>query len=136
MALTHLLDTSVYCQPIRRKPLASVQRRWREIGDGHLCISVISELEVLQGLEMKGSSRLWEMYRRILQDRLPMLPVDRPVAECYARLAAALKGRGAPRPQFDLLIAATASAHGMTIATCDPAHFRGLDGVDVEDWSV
>jgi predicted nucleic acid-binding protein len=41
-----------------------------------------------------------------------------------------------PRPQFDLLIAATGSAHGLTIATCDPAHFDGLEGVNIEDWSV
>lgn len=132
---THLLDTSVYCQPIRRKPLASVQRRWSTIGDARLCISVICELEVLQGLEMKDSERLWNLYRNVLANRLPILPVDRAVAEQYARLAAQLRTKGEPRPQFDLLIAATALAHGLVVATCDPDHFTGIDGLEVEDWS-
>ena len=136
MSLTHLLDTSVYCQPIRRKPLAAVQRRWRALGDGCLCISAICELEVLQGLETKGNERLWEMYRTILQDRLPILPVDRAVAEKYARMATVLKAKGQPRPQFDLLIAATATAHGITVATCDSEHFAGIDDVKIEDWST
>jgi len=136
MSLTHLLDTSVYCQPLRKKPLAAVQRRWRELGDAWLGISAICELEVLQGLEMKNSKRLWEMYRSILRDRLPILPVDRAVAESYAPMAAAVRAKGQPRPQFDLLIAATAAAHGLTIATCDPGHFVGIDGVKTEDWSA
>lgn len=134
--ITHLLDTSVYCQPIRRRPLPSVQRRWSDLGDTKLCISVICELEVLQGLEMKSSERLWDLYRNILQNRLPTLPVNRAVAEQYAHLAAGIRAKGEPRPQFDLLIAATALAHGLTMATCDADHFTGIEGLEVEDWSV
>ena len=39
MSLSHLLDTSVYCQPIKKNPLASVEAHWREIEDQSLCIS-------------------------------------------------------------------------------------------------
>jgi predicted nucleic acid-binding protein len=67
---------------------------------------------------------------------LPLLPVDRAVAEKYARIAAATKAEGRPRPQFDLLIAATAVTHGITIATCNPGHFGGIDWLEVEDWSA
>jgi len=136
MPPTHLLDTSAYCQPIRRKPLASVERRWRSLGDRALCISVVCEMEVLQGLEMKGSARLWEAYTEALLNRLPMLPVDRPVAESYARIAADLKRRGEPRPIMDMLIAATALTHKLIVATCDAGHFTGIPGLQVEDWSI
>ena len=132
---THLLDTSAYCQPIRKAPLRQVQRRWRSLGDAALCTSVVCEMEVLQGLEMKGSDRLWEAYRSVLRDRLPVLEVDRPVAESYARIAARMRRRGSPRPAFDLVIAATALAHGLVVATCDPAHFADIEGLEVEDWS-
>ena len=34
MPVSHLLDTSVYCQPLRKKPHASVVARWELLGDG------------------------------------------------------------------------------------------------------
>ena len=55
---SHLLDTSVYCQPIKPKPLPSVERRWRELGDDALAISVICEAEMLYGLQLKQSAKL------------------------------------------------------------------------------
>jgi hypothetical protein len=35
--MTYLLDTSVYCQPIKRKPLKCVMDRWNLLGDDVLC---------------------------------------------------------------------------------------------------
>lgn len=78
---------------------------------------------------------LWAAYRAILKDRLPLLPVDRRVAEAYAKLAAQLRQQGRPRPPFDLLIAATARAHSLTVATLNTVHFGGIEGVRIEDWN-
>ena len=135
MPLTHLLDTSVYSQPIRNTPLGSVQRRWVALGDRSLSTSVICEAEVLQGLEAKRSDRLWRAYRSVLKGRVPVLPVDILVAEHYARLQAAFTERGRTRPAFDLLIAATALVHELTVATCNVRHFDGMEDLSVEDWS-
>ena len=97
--------------------------------------SVICEAEVLQGLEAKGSDRLWGRYRSVLKGRMHVLPVDTRVAEHYARLQAASSRKGRTRPAFDLLIAATALVHGLTLATCNMRHFEGIEGLPVEDWS-
>ncbi len=134
MAATHLLDTSVYCQPLRKLPLPEVERRWRALGDERLAISAICEAELLQGLEAKDSDRLWAAYRAILRGRLPLLPIDRRVVETYARIAAHMNKLGRPRPPFDLLIAATARAHDLTVATLNVAHFEDIEGLRVEDW--
>jgi predicted nucleic acid-binding protein len=72
---SHLLDTSVYCQPIKPKPLPSVEQRWRALGDAALAISVIGEAEVLYGLELKRSARLNSLYDELLKNRLEVLPV-------------------------------------------------------------
>lgn len=133
---THLLDTSVYSQPLRKRPLASVQRRWEALGDTRLCISVICEAEILAGLEAKDSGALWKAYSEILAGRLPILTVDHSVARDYARLEATTRRRGSPRAPFDLLIAATAKAQGIIVATCNAKHFAGLEGVAVEDWTT
>ena len=134
--MTHLLDTSVYSQPIRRAPLRSVQRRWAALGDRSLSTSVICEAEVLQGLEAKGSERLWKAYRSVLRGCVRVLPVDVAVAERYARLQADFTRRGRTRPAFDLLIAATALVHGLAIATCNVRHFDEVEDLRVEDWSL
>ena len=132
MPPTHLLDTSVYSQPIRKAPLRSVQRRWAVLGDRSLSTSVICEAEVLQGLVAKGSERLWQAYRSVLKGRVHVLPVDLRVAELYARVQAASTRA---RPAFDLLIAATALVHDLTLATCNVRHFDDMEGLTVEDWS-
>jgi predicted nucleic acid-binding protein len=135
VAATHLLDTSVYCQPLRRRPLEAVVGRWRALGDAALCVSVLCEAEVLQGLEAKGSRRLWERHARLLEGRLPVLDVDLGVARAYATLAGRLLREGRPRPVIDLLIAATALTSGLVVATLNGKDFAGIEGLAVEDWS-
>jgi len=132
---THLLDTSVFCQPLRPKPLPSVVRRWERLGDVNLATSVLVEAEVLYGVRLKRSPRLEEAYTALLRGRLLALPVDQEVADAYANLKARLRLQGRPLPDVDLLIAATGKVHALTIATLNPRHFAGLEGVTVEDWS-
>jgi len=135
VAVTHLLDTSVYCQPLRRAPVPSVVDRWRSLGDEALCVSVLCEAELLQGLEAKQSEVLWERYRQLLDGRLAVLDLNSDVARQYASLAGPLIRAGRPRPVVDLLIAATAKQAGLVVATLNVRHFAGIEGVAVEDWS-
>ena len=135
MAVSHLLDTSVYCQPLRKKPLPSVVARWKRLGDASLCVSVLCEAEVLQGLEAKDSAALWDRHHDLLEGRLPVLDVTLEVARAYATLAGPLIRDGNPRPVVDLLIAATARSAGLVLATLNTRHFQGIEGLAVEDWS-
>ena len=90
---------------------------------------------MLQSLVAKGSDRLWRAYRSVLKGRMHVLPVDIRVAEQYARVQAACSRVGRTKPAFDLLIAATALVHGLTLATCNVRHFEGIESLAVEDWS-
>ena len=132
---SHLLDTSVYCQPLKPKPLPSVERRWRDLGDAALAISAICEAELLYGLEWKQSARLYAQYDRLLQNRLPVLAVDSAAARIFGRLKPACRRNGFVACDFDFLIAATAKAHGLVLATLNLRHFAGMEGLAVEDWS-
>lgn len=134
MKLTHLLDTSIYSQRLRPIPVAETVRRWRQLGDARLCIAAICEAEILYGLQKRDSTRLWQEYHAFLKDRLVVLPVDRNVAGRYARIKVACESMGQPRADFDLLIAATAIAHNLTLATLNFRHFHGIPDLRVEDW--
>lgn len=133
--LTHLLDTSVYCQRLRRKPHAGVVRRWREKGDRALAVPAVAEAELLYGLEKKQSARLWQEYRGYLENRLVLIPVDKGVSVVFARIKAEQERKGEPRADFDLLIAATAIEKGLILATLNPRHFKDIPDLKMEDWS-
>lgn len=132
---SHLLDTSVYCQPIKPKPQPSVEQRWRTLGDAALAISVIDEAEVLYGLELKQSPRLNARYDQLLKNRLQILIVDSAVAKTFSQMKVACRKKGFAASDFDLLIAATAKTHGLILATLNVRHFIDIEGLAVEDWS-
>lgn len=135
MPLTHLLDTSVYCQPLKPRPLPGVEQRWRSLSDDALAVSVICEAEILYGIELKQSARLLALYDQLLRDRLAVLPVDAVIAKSFSQIKAAARKKGFAASDFDFLIAATAKAHGLTVATLNIRHFDGIPGLAVEDWS-
>ena len=51
----------------------------------------------------------------------------------FGRVAASLRRAGRKRSAraSDAMIAATALANGLPLYTCNPAHFAGIDGLDV-----
>jgi tRNA(fMet)-specific endonuclease VapC len=53
----------------------------------------------------------------------------------YAKERARLESMGRPLDDFDLLIGATAIAHGMTLVTNNTKHFQRLKGIRLEDWT-
>lgn len=133
-SLTHLLDTSVYCQPLKKVPLPSVMQRWKARGDLSFCVSVFCEMEVLQGLHAAGSSTLYSLYREVLQNRLPILPFTTEEAAMYAELQGDFIKSGNTRPAIDLCIAATAVRHNLTLATLNSKDFAGIPNLRIEIW--
>src|SRR5580658_1926459 len=112
MPVTHLLDTSVYSQPIKKQPIQSAMDRWQAVGDNAIVSSVICEAEVLFGIRNErrknSSTKIHETYARLLKGKCDLLPVDYAVAEAYAELRDDLQSRGKTVAHMDLLIAATA----------------------------
>ena len=104
---------------------------------GLLAISAITLAEPQFGLLVARAPEVRaERLRRlsILQKHFDALPVDEAVVISYGRLAAAVvhAGRQRRRRTMDLLIAATAHAHGARLYTRNGDDFAGLEGlVDV-----
>lgn len=134
--LTHLFDTSVYSQRLRRHPHPGTVRRWSGLGNTRCSVSTICEAEVLLGLEKRASSRLWTEYEHFLKNQLVVLPLDRKVIETYARIKAQTLSTGCVIGEFDLLIGATALANDLILATLDASDFSKIPGLRYEDWSV
>lgn len=117
-----ILDTSVLIGPAVT-PVPSI-----------VAISAASLAELHFGvLVAKDDATRAERLRRlsVLQRRFDALPIDDAVAASYGRLASAVvaTGRQPRRRTMDLLIAATAHAHGATLYTRNPDDFAGLESV-------
>ena len=133
--MKYLLDTSVYSQPLKKDPVPQVIRKWEEVGDNSCCISVFCEMEVLQGIKISRSEKLFDMYKTILKNRIPVFPFTAEEAEIYADIQARLIQTGIRRPVIDLCIAATSIAQGCTLVTLNTKDFSSIPGLVIENWS-
>ena len=99
--------------------------------EGDIGVSVVSIAElqfgVLVAADDQSRARRLARLSAILRAFDP-LPVDPAVAASYGRLAAATvrAGRKASAPSLDLMIAATAHAHGARLVTANPEDVRHL----------
>lgn len=100
--------------------------------EGELAISVATLAELHFGvLVASGRAVRAERLRRLSRTQriFDPLPIDEAVAESYGRMAATVARAGRqPRARvMDLLIAATAHAHGARLYTRHAEDLRGLD---------
>jgi hypothetical protein len=100
--------------------------------EGELAISVVSIAELHFGVLVTADPAIRaERLRRLsdFQRTFDPLPVDDDVAVSYGQLAAAVVASGRqPRARvMDLLIAATAHAHGARLHTRNPADLVGIE---------
>lgn len=101
---------------------------------GDLAISAISLAELSFGVLVTTDPavRAGRLRRLVeIERRFTPLPVDESVATAYGEVAAAVVAIGRhPRARtMDLLIAATARAHGARLYTRNASDLRGLDGL-------
>ena len=134
--MRYLLDTSVFSQPLRRKPVEASLLRWKAVGDAECGVAIVSVAEVEFGLGLEDSSRRLEKYRAILEGRLTVLPADDSVWRAFARMKARQQRAGRNVADLDLLIAATAAVRELTVATLNTSDFSRIEGIAWEDWGV
>jgi predicted nucleic acid-binding protein len=134
--MTHLLDTSVCSQPLKRRPLRHVLSRWDRLGPGRAATSICCLAEIEWGLHKLASERCWSGYRRVVLPSVRTLPSDGEVWKKWSSMKARQHAIGRPVDDLDLLIAATAVAHGLTLASLNVRHFSLIEGLRWEDWSA
>lgn len=105
----NLLDTDIIIELLRK--------RKHEIG----AISIITLIEILRGLE--GRKRI--KVKDLLEESFNLQSLDNEIIETYCNLYRKLKEESISIPDADLLIAATAISHNMTLRTRDE-HFERL----------
>lgn len=132
-----LLDTNVISELTKEAPAPPVVAFLSARDDLWLSALVLHELEFGLRLLPHGKRRdalrsvLSEFIRRY-EDRV--LPVDEKAATWAARFRAEARARGCPLDPGDALIAGTARAYDLSIATRNVADFKGFDLAVTNPW--
>ena len=128
----YMLDTNMVSYLAKDHP--AVIRRVMATPMASLCMSAVTQGELLFGLAKRPEARRLNLAIRELLRRIDVLPWDDTVAGRYGTTRAAMTLRGKVLAPLDMLIAAHALTLGMVLVTNDQA-FGQVDGLLIEDWS-
>ena len=132
--MSYLVDANVLSEPTKPMPDPAVIE-WLSTHEGDLFVDSIILGELCIGIEAlpagRKRARLEEWFEA-LAETIECLAWDVTISRRWARLVVDLKRKGQPLPLLDGMIAATALAHGLTVATRNTRDFQKA-GVKVVD---
>lgn len=128
----YLLDTNTVSHLVRQHPVVAL--RVVAVPMASLCISAITEGELVYGLAKRpDATRLHAVVQQFLL-RVDVLPWDRAAARRYGALRALMESKGQTLAPPDMQIAAHALSVGAVLVTNDHV-FKQVAGLRLEDWS-
>ncbi len=134
-----LLDTCVVSELARAVPDARVLAWFDSVEEASLWLSVLTIGEIAKGAALLDPGPRRERIHAWL-DALTtwfsprLLAVDEVVARRWGVISAETRRAGQSRPPVDALLAATALAHGLRLATRNISDFSGMGAELVNPW--
>ena len=126
--MIYLLDTNVLSERTKNRPSSKVMSFLRKVPVADARVPAIVLGEIKQGVESNPTPELQQFLDDVLT--LPVAPFDEVEALAWGELTAAALGQRRTVYVRDSLIAATAKAHGWTVATRNVSDFAGF-GVNI-----
>lgn len=128
-----LLDTDMLSEVLKQKHAAAVQKaRSYFATHQHFTFSSMTRYEVVRGLKAKGAVKQLQRFLTFCRQSL-ILPITDNILDRAAELWVTADRSGLPKRDADLIIAATAVLHGLTLVTGNTSHFSWINGLTVED---
>jgi len=135
-----LLDTNVLSEVTKPRPEGRVLEWLDGLDEDRTLISVVSIAEIRRGVALMDNGRkrdaLVEWLARDLPQRFErrVIPVDERVALAWGDLMGDAKRSGRGMSSMDGLIAATAIAHDLALATRNTKDFEGFGIELIDPW--
>lgn len=131
--MRYLLDTNA-CIRVLNGSSANVIERLERIDPSDVAMSAVVRAELAYGA--RKSVHVAENLRLVdaFFEPFTCLPFDSRAADHYGAVRSDLEREGRPIGPNDLLIAATALAHDLTLVTHNISEFARVPGLTLEDW--
>jgi len=120
--VTFLADTNILGELARPRPNRGVMIWANQVAE--LNLSVVTLEEIHYGLSWKPNARIRSWFEKFLAELCRILPITDDIARRAGDLRGQFRVEGKTRSQADMLIAATALAHGLTLVTRNQEDFR------------
>ena len=131
--MKYLLDTCTVSDFVKGQP--NVLARIKAISPTLIAVSALTRMEVEYGLVLNAErARKLAPVLQAFFSTISTLPFEVADALAAAAIRAALKTKGQPIGAYDVLIAGTALARGLVVATSNVGEFQRIGGLQVEDW--
>ena len=134
--MSYLLDTNVVSEWVKPHPAPTVVEWLSGVDEEGAFLSVVCLAELRRGVDLLGAGRRRQRLEKWLSEDLldrfhgRILAIDILVADAWGRLTAQAGRAGRTLGTMDGFVAATASAHGLTLVTRNVRDFERL-GVEV-----
>ena len=124
--MSYLLDTDVLINHLRGKDI--LQERVIKFG---AYISIITQAELYYGAYKSGKKQkgVDEIEYNLGLLKIRLINLDTNILFNFANIKADLEKQGRRLEDFDLLIAATAITHGLTLISKNTKHFERIKGL-------
>ena len=131
--MTYLLDTNM-CIAYLRQRASPVRARLAAQSPTAIALCSVVKAELYHGAHKsaqpeQGLARLATFFSAFAS-----LPFDDRAAEVLGTLRAQLERQGASLGPYDLMIAAIAVVHDLTLVTHNTREFSRIEGLRIEDW--
>ena len=133
--MIYLLDSNVCIHLLNGRHTTLIQR-FRQYDPRQTVLCSMVKAELMRGALRSQRVELNLERLAIFFAPLKSLPFDDSAAEHFARVGAELMKQGTPIGPNDLVIAATALAHQVTLVTHNTAEFSRVPGLRLEDWEI
>ncbi len=137
-----LLDTNVIAELRRKQPEPAVVRFVAEQPLGDLYVSDVTFAEIRFGIELiDDPERRAELHHWLTQRMRPLfdrraLPVTEDILRQWRLMIEVGRKRGQPFSHPDILIAATAAQHGLTVVTRNTGEFAAAGVAFRNPWEA
>ncbi|MBF0277545.1 MAG: type II toxin-antitoxin system VapC family toxin [SAR324 cluster bacterium] len=132
--LLYMLDTNMVSFLIKGEHIV-IKDYLRNVAMSAVCISVITEAELLRGLAKKPSAKNLQTAVKEFLIRVEILPWDSGAAQAYADLRTICEKEGKSLGAMDMLIAAHSVAVDAILITNDQAFYKLKNHLTLQDWT-
>lgn len=128
-----LIDTDTLSAIMRRNPAALISARAYLAEHRRFSFSLFTRYEIMRGLAAKQAVSQITAFQRFCS-ACEILPIDDSIIVSAAEIYGDLRRRGDLIGDGDIIIAATAINHKLTVITNNENHFRRIHGLRLENW--
>lgn len=129
--MSHLLDTNI-CAAHFRRP-GGLAHRFVQYGGGLYVPTVVLGELYAGAYHVSNPAPLLQQIADLLTD-VQVLDYDGACAEEFGKVRGRLLQQGVSVPTADLMIAAVALVHNLTLVTNNTSDFQNVPGLRLEDW--